>query len=60
MAKIIIWENWNCLFTIENAKGIAYPKGTGTPGPPTHISCYILKIGGQDYELEEFGLFVYH
>ena len=34
VAKIIIWENWICLFICEDARGIAYPKNPGTTGPP--------------------------
>ena len=55
----IIWENWICLFIIENAKQIAYPKEPGILGPPNNINHYILGFGGLDYHLGELSLFVY-
>ena len=60
VAKIIIWENWICLRIIENTREIVYPKGPGPIGRPNHINYYTLGIGGQDYHLGEFDLFVYH
>ena len=59
VAKIIIWENWICVFTIENARGIAYPKGPGTTGPINHINYFILKMCCQDNKLGELNLFIY-
>ena len=37
VANIIIWENWICLLSIDNAREFAYPKNLGTAGPPNHI-----------------------
>ena len=56
---IVIWENWICLFRIENRRDIAYPKGPGTPGPQNHLKLYIIGPGGLDYHLGELQLFVY-
>ena len=50
---IIIWERCICLFINENAKGIVYPKGPKTFGPPNHISYCILGYGGLDRNLGE-------
>ena len=39
---------------------IIYPNRFGTPGPPNHISYYVLGLGGLDHHLGYLDLFVYH
>ena len=59
VAKIIIWENWFCLFAIWNIREIVYPKGPETPRFQNHINYYALGLGGLDYHLGELNLFAY-
>ena len=46
------------MFTIENAKGMAYLWVPGPLGSPNHINYYILGFGGLDYNLGELNWFI--